>query len=161
MGYNIGIDATRVWASTDVPEYTVGDCGESGDGKAYVFVKADASGITDKFAAIIGAAFVASMASTTTSAPGAGAGLPVGFAQATIAANGWGWLMVRGTTNIQVAASCALGTQLNTTGTAGQLDDDASSGAEVINGVALTAARGGSAGLANAMLTYPSVGRTL
>lgn len=52
-------------------------------------------------------------------------------------------------------------TRLNTTATAGQLDDDATSGAFPIIGAYLTAARAASAGTAPAVLNYPQQGVVL
>jgi hypothetical protein len=50
---------------------------------------------------------------------------------------------------------------LNTTATAGTIDDDATVGAEVIQGLCITTTNGGSAGNQPGNLIYPSVGRTL
>ena len=59
------------------------------------------------------------------------------------------------------ATLAAAYTLINSTGTAGQLDDDATAGAEVIDGIALDAAVGGAAATAAGFINWPKVGRTL
>ena len=88
-------------------------------------------------------------------------GMPVVFPQVVIAASGYGWGLVNGIGSVRVAASAAKGTRLNSTATAGQLDDDATSGAERITGVGLLAANGGAAGAVSAFVSYPYVGDTI
>ena len=103
------------------------------------------------------------MATTTTSAPGAsGPGTRAAVAMGAMADNDAGWFQIYGGGSVRTLASAAKGTQLNTTATGGALDDDATAGAEVINGVVIMTATGGAAATnADAMLVYPSVGRTL
>lgn len=164
--YVAGIRATNVRTSAEGPEFALGTLGfnQSGSGpQAYIYVQADGSGITgDGYVALVaGNTFQATMATTTSSAPGTGAGKLIGVARAAIAANGYGWLQVFGAGTVRVSASCVLGTLINTTATAGQLDDDATAGAEVADGVVLTATNGGAAGLVAGFLNWPKVGRTL
>lgn len=158
-----GINPTQVWTSSETPPFTVGALAAGHDGKLYRFAVADAGAWTGAgYVVIIEAGDSGDMADTTSSAPGAGAGLPVGIAMAAVAAAGYGWLCVYGSgVPVRCAASAAKGTSLNTTATAGQLDDDATAGAEVIHGIGLEAANGGSAGNANASISFPYVGRTL
>ncbi len=162
MSYIIGITPSQVWTSTEIPPFRPGQRGKDDDGNEYLFVQADASGVTQYYAAVVtSSAFVVDMIDTTNSAPGAQAGGIVCVPQVAIAASGYGWGLINGVGSVRTAASAAKGTLLNTTATAGQLDDDATAGAEVINGIALTAATGGAAASTVAYLTYPSVGRTL
>jgi hypothetical protein len=84
----------------------------------------------------------------------------VGVVKAAFADNDYGWAQVYGPALVQVAASCAANAVITSTTTAGQLDDAAGTGTKTINGIALTAARGGSAGTAAGILTYPTVGVT-
>ena len=166
----IGVDPTATFTSAQftagqVP-YGLGDRGFDDDGNEYVFVRADASGITDRFAAgIIDSSFNAAMLSTTNSTPGAAngtVGMMVGAPQgASIPASGCGWLLVRGAGTVRVLASAVRYTLLNTTATAGALDDDATAGSEQIVGLALTATNGGAAAAVAAMFSYPCVYRTL
>lgn len=162
MSYIIGITPSQVWTSTETPPFKPGQRGQDSAGNEYLFVQADSGGVTQYYAAVVtSTAFVVDMIDTTNSAPGAQAGAPVVVPQVAIAASGYGWGLVNGVGSVRTAASAAKGTLLNTTATAGQLDDDATAGAEVINGIALTAATGGAAASTVAYLTYPSVGRTL
>lgn len=160
--YVFGIDPTK---TSTTPEYDVGQIGAqiNGDGtKLYMYVQADG--------AITGAGYVcdidvstfdAVMSTTTTTAPGTGAGKPVGVARAAFADNEYGWLQIYGVGTVRVAASCAAYTILNSTATAGQIDDDATAGAEVIDGIILDTAAGGAAAVVAGFLNFPKVGRTL
>jgi hypothetical protein len=163
--YITGIDPTAVQTSAQGPAFSLGALGfnmTSAGPKGYIYVQADSSGITgDGYVADISAAFAASMNTTTTGAPGTGGGKLVGVARAAIAASGYGWLQVFGAGVVRVAASCAAYTILNTTATAGQIDDDATTGARVIDGIVLSAANGGSAGTAAGWMNWPKIGRTL
>jgi hypothetical protein len=165
----IGFDPTAVYTAAEVtagtPPYGYGDIAVDRNGNEYQFVRSDATGFAVAAACLITSTAtvqaVASSVNTTNSAPGqVAAGGPIGVAMGTVAANGAGWLQVRGRGSVLVAASCVKGTVLNTTGTTGVLDDDATSGAEVINGLTLIATATGAAATA-CQLMYPSVGRTL
>lgn len=179
-----GIDPTLVRTSTEGPAFKLGTVvweadnpallsaamgvtGGSGgtpEGvKAYMYVQADAGGFTGAGYAVLinGASYEGDMADTTASAPGTGAGKQVGIACAAVAASGYGWVQVYGPCVVRVAASCAAHTIINTTATAGQLDDDATAGAEVVDGLVLTTANGGAAATAAGFAAFPRVGRTL
>lgn len=161
--YQIGIDPTRVSTS---PEFVIGTVVFNSDNangtKGYVYVQANG--------AITGTGYVcdidsssgdAAMSTTTTTAPAAGAGKQVGVARTAFADNEYGWLQVYGQGVVRVAASAAAYTLLNSTATAGQIDDDATAGAEVIDGIVLDVANGGAAGTVAGFLNWPKVGRTL
>lgn len=159
------INPAIVWTSSETPPYTPGEIywQETDAGsKAFIFIEDSGAGITNTRVALIeGVALTSIMASTTTSAPGTGQGKLAGVCLATIAAGGYGWLQIYGPGSVRAAALCAAYTQLNTTGTAGQLDDDATSGAEIIDGIILEAARGATDGAAACFINWPRVGRTL
>lgn len=157
MGAVIGIDPTVV-DSSDL--HGVGVFGTP-DGVNYYQYVEFSEAAADGEVATIDEDYKANLADTTETAPGTGQGKPAGVARATFASGEFGWLQRCGTGIVQVSASAAAHTELNTTATGGQLDDDASAGAEVIVGVTLSAARGGSAGTAAGILNYPYVGRTL
>jgi hypothetical protein len=70
-------------------------------------------------------------------------------------------MQIYGPANVNVLASCGANKAINTTATAGTLDDDATAGSEVISGLVLTTARSTGTGLAPAMLNHPTVGATL
>jgi hypothetical protein len=88
-------------------------------------------------------------------------GLLVGVPAVDIAASSYGWVQIKGPANLQVLASAAANVRLNTTATAGALDDDGTAGSKDVLGIALTTARAASQGLAPAMLNYPAVGVTI
>lgn len=162
MSYIIGITPTEVWASTDIPPFKPGQRGQDSAGNEYVFVRADSGGVTQYYAAVLtSSAYVVDMVDTTNSAPGASQGAPVVIPQVAIAASGYGWGLVNGLGSVRVLASAAKGTRLNSTATAGALDDDGTAGAEEVTGIALLAANGGAAGAVSALVTYPYIGRTL
>lgn len=164
--YIAGIDPTSVKTSTEGPEFKVGSIGwnqTSAGPKGYIYVQDSGSGLTgDGYVCDIdGSAFTAVLSTTTTTAPGTGAGKLVGVCRAAVAASGYGWLQIFGAGTVRVAASAAAYTLLNSTATAGQIDDDATAGAEVIDGIVLDVANGGAAGTAAGWINWPKVGRTL
>lgn len=161
--YSLNSAPTATWASGDTLPCSVGQITMDYQGRVYRFCQADAGGVTGAgYVCTIESSNTLDMIDTTNSAPGAEAGRQVGVAMAAIAASGYGWVCVLGRdVPVRVAASAAKGTLLNTTATAGQLDDDATAGAEQIVGIALTTANGGAAGNALADVTWPTIGRTL
>jgi hypothetical protein len=129
-------------------------------GKEWLYVKADAGGVTAAgYVVLIDESYNADMIDLTNSATGFGQ--PVGVAGLAVTASYYFWAQVLGTAVVRVAASAAANVQLNTTATAGQLDDDATSGAEVVEGIALTTANGGAAATAAAELLQPRVRNTI
>lgn len=160
-----GINPTNVRASTEVPEFGVGQIGfniTSAGPKGYIYVQDSGAGITgDGYVCLISSAGVAIMASTTTSAPGTGAGKSAGVARAAIAASGYGWVQVYGPGTVRTLTLAAAYTLLNTTGTAGALDDDATASSEVIEGMIIDTATGGATANTSGFLNWPKVSRTL
>ena len=144
---------------TEDAQFKVGQkaCGE--DNSEWLYVKADANGVTGEgYVVLIDEDYDADMIDTTNS--GSAFGQRVGVAKTAVTANYYFWVQIKGVANIRGAASAAANTTLNTTGTAGELDDDGSGGAENIDGLVLTTAVGGSAGVAEGILNDPTVGAT-
>lgn len=161
-----GIKADRVRTSAEGPEVAVGTLGyeqTSAGPKGYVYIRDSGSAITGASYVVLidGSDYTAVMASTTTSAPGTGAQKMVGIATAAIAASGYGWVQVYGPCTIRTLASAAAYTSLNTTGTAGALDDDATASSEVIEGLSLDVATGGAPASTAGFVNWPKVSRTL
>ena len=157
--YIVGLNQTQVWTSSETPEFVENQIGFNSDGKAYQFVNATAAIAVGDVCTIDENGDSAGV-TTTTSAPAAGQGLPVGVAVAAIASGGFGWLQRQGVIGaINVATSAAVHTNLNSTATAGRIDDDASTGAELIEGVTTTGAE--SSNSATGILNWPYVGATL
>ena len=81
---------------------------------------------------------------------------------AALADNEYGWFQIYGKGSVRTLASAAKGTRLNSTATAGAVDDDGGTGAEAINGLTLGTATGGAeATNADAIFAYPTVRATL
>jgi hypothetical protein len=163
--YISGINPTNVRTNAEGPEFAVGSIGfnvTSAGPKGYIYVKASGAITGDGYIALVdGSDFTAALVTTTTSAPGAGAGKLAGAARAAIADTGYGWLQIYGAGTVRTLASCAAYTLINTTATAGALDDDATAGAEVINGIVLDAATGGAEASTAGFFNWPRVDRTL
>ena len=167
----IGISEAQVRTSSEVPEFQLGTLGcfdENDNGtdpqgtKHYRYVKASEAITDEGYVCVMDTDWSAQMLDTTSSAPGAGQGKPVGVALAAIAANGFGWLQVCGKGPIRTLASAAIGTELTSSATPGAVDDATSAGVEVINGLVLGTATGGAAATnQDGYLTFPHVGRTL
>lgn len=149
----IGVDVLNSFTAAELSQgkgFGLGDRHIDQVGNEYVFVLAGVGGITANFVATIDEAYGAVMVSTSNDARGD----LLGVAASAIAASSYGWLQVKGVCNIQVAASCAANARLNTTATAGQLDDDATGGSIACDHIVLTTARGASAGTAPAVMNY-------
>lgn len=155
-GINIGINPTQVETFAFTTLGTLSDVTES---KIYRLVRANGALVVSDVVGI-DEAFDAAPVTTTTSAPGTGQGLPCGVVLGTVADNSYCWVQVFGlNAAINVATSAAAHTSLNTTATGGRLDDDATAGAELINGITTTAAE--SSNSAAGVIIWPYIGATL
>lgn len=164
----IGIVKSQVTAATDNPEFRLGTvAGLTDFTKGYQeFVYGRANGAVTGlgYACVEETGFDFAMINVTKTTPGtAGYGSRMAVAQAVLADNQYGWFQIYGKGSLRILASCAKGTRLNTTGTSGAVDDDATGGSEAIAGVVLGTAAAGAAEETNAdaMFTYPSVSVTL
>lgn len=151
IGFNA---AATVSSTTEGKSLNVGTRTLDGSGNEYVYVQANGAITGEGYVCTYDETYQAAMVSTSNDAGGA----LVGIAQTDFADNDYGWLMVKGTTNIRVAASAAADVALNTTGTAGQLDDDGGGGSFDVIGLNLTTAQGaGGAGIAAGQINYPAL----
>lgn len=163
----IGLSKDQITAATAVPAFRLGTVGGYDDPtngyQEFIYGRADGAVTGLGYLCVEETGFDFAMATTTTTAPGAsGPGTRCGAAQAALADNEYGWFQIYGKGSVRTLASAAKGTQLNSTATGGAVDDDATAGAEVINGLVLGTATGGSAATnADALFSYPTVGRTL
>jgi len=158
---SIGLNTSEVRTSAEGPAFKLGErCSSVANEREYIYVEADEA-ITSGNAVLIHEDYGAEQIDSTSSAPGAGQGMPAGLAVATIASGGFGWVQVKGPgdVNLNTGTSCAVHTQLTSSATAGQLDDATTAGLEVIDGFVTTGAE--ASNLATCMLNYPTVGRTL
>jgi hypothetical protein len=134
---------------------SVGDLFFHTDGRVFMFVRYGTGGATANYAVSINAAGTAVMATNAVSFFGE----RVGVAMATAALNEWGWVQIFGPVDIQTDVA-VVNVRMQTTTTAGQIDDASGAGTKQINGLTLTTAKTGSAGLAPALLTWPTIGAT-
>ena len=166
MSTILGLSASDVQlTATGYPAFTVGQLGEvqsSAGTKMYLYVHA-AEAITGAgYLCVVDSAGEAEMADTTSTAPGAGAGMRCGADQAAVADNDWFWIQVYGKGSLRTLASAAVGTELTCSATPGAVDDATTARLEVINGLSLGTATGGAAATnADAYFCHPIVGRTL
>jgi len=163
----IGLSKDQITAATGVPAFRLGTVGGYDDPtngyQEFIYGRADGAVTGLGYLCVEETGFDFTMVSTTSTTPGtAGAGSRCGAAQAALADNEYGWFQIYGKGSLRTLASAAKGTQLNSTATNGAVDDDATAGSEVINGLTLLTATGGAAATnADATFSYPTVGRTL
>lgn len=162
----IGISPTEVIATSGVPSYRLGSVGGYDDPvqgyKEYVY--GSSVGVqTAGQACVEGVAGVWTPVTTALSAAGTvgGHGTRVGVAQFAATAGQFGWYQVYGTGTALTAGAVAVGTRLNTTATAGAIDDDGTAGARPILGAVFKTAAGGAAVSADVRLSYPTIGLTI
>lgn len=166
MSIRIGITPDAVRTSTEGPEVRLGTRGivAHADGnKEYLYVQATEAITAAGYLCVVKTGFTVEMVDVTATTAGtAGYGSQVGAAQAAIASSGYGWIQIFGKGSLRTLASAAKGTRLNSTATAGAVDDDGGAGSEAIFGLVLGTATGGAeATNTDAYFNYPSVGTTL
>ncbi|MGI9338548.1 MAG: hypothetical protein ACR2P4_08580 [Gammaproteobacteria bacterium] len=156
-----GVDPTERIAGTGTSsnegnEFELGTQVELDDGRVFVYVHANGA-IVAGDVVLVDETWEADQIDTTNSATGFGQ--RVGVATAAFADNDFGWLQINGVVaSINVGTSAATNVQLNSTATAGRIDDDATAGSEDVLGIATTGAE--SSNLAAGFLSYPTVGAT-
>lgn len=139
VGTNIDQTYTTI---SDGKGVTPGTTFRSFQNKTYIFVKASG-------ALAVGDVVTYDETFTTTvvalSTDNDAEGDPLGVAVVAIPSGSYGWIQIEGVTAFSVLASCAANVQLNTTATAGALDDDATNDAFPAIGLYLTVAATGAA----------------
>jgi len=156
IGVNVAEALTLGSAVHVHPEWELGTRVHGAAGKEYVYVQASGA-VAANDVVILTEAFQAAKVDTTNSAGAVGdkvAVAPVAFSD-----DDYGWVQIYGACTVNVGSSASANTKLNTTGTAGRVDDDATSGAETILGLVTTAAESDNA--AAGMLNYPMIDATL
>lgn len=140
INFPIGVDVDRV---DDTAQFALGQkaYGEKGE---YIYLYNQNNAIT-------GAGYVCNydgtdfsevtMATTANS----GVGQPLVVPLAAVAAGKYTWYQTSGVANVRLGANCAAGARLNTTATAGVLDDDGTAGAHIVDAAHNTTLVGGSA----------------
>lgn len=159
MGYIVGANPADVLTLAELTStgkgFGLGDRTADHLGNEYVWVVYGAGGATVDFAVSINADYTAVM--TTNSASFRGE--QVGVAKGTALVGNYGWVQIYGRCNVQTDVA-TVNTLMHTTTTAGQIDDASGAGTKHIVGLVLSTARTGSAGLAPAILNYPTIGAT-
>lgn len=143
----LGIDVTLL---DDTPRFQLGQQ-EWVDGTQYVYVKATGTRVQYNVS-IIDSSFnlLAGIATATIQPTMLGVPQITGFVDGK-----YGWVAREGAITINVIANCAANVRLNTTSTAGSLDDDNTNGAGIVGGLYLLSARGGTDGSASAFASMP------
>lgn len=159
IGTTVTDTVTSAAYGTSGRAFGLGDRYVAPDGKEYIYVQASGAITGAGYIVIIDEDHQAAMVTLTTSATARGD--RVGVPAVAFADDDYGWVQIYGACVVRTAASCAANVQINTTATAGQLDDDATAGSEVVEGLFLTTATGGAAATSAAMATYPRIGATL
>lgn len=150
----IGADLTSATTViTDGKSFGLGDRHVNHEGKEYVYVQANGAVTGAGYVCVVDEAYQAAMLSTSNDAGGD----LVGIAIYAFADNDYGWIQVKGPCVVRVAASAAANVRLNTTATAGQIDDDGTVGSFAITGLIATAANGVSAGTVAGLANYPQI----
>lgn len=141
----------------DVAAFPVGTLAEGENGSLFVYGLAGAAFALGQVG-VLSAGWTATLV-TTAASP---FGNRLAVAPVDIASGQYGWFQYGGVCPaIQVAASCAANVRLNTTATAGQIDDDGTGGAKTASGIVLTTAKSAAAGTAPGVLFGPTVGATI
>lgn len=152
----LGID---VGVAVDSIDFPVGQVTRGKDGREYVLCQANGV-IAANDVVLISADGNYDAAAITLALSASARGQKCGVAPVAATDNQFIWVCVNGRIPANVLASAAANTVLNTTATAGKLDDDASVGSENIDGIVLEVANGGATAAVAAILTYPTVGAT-
>lgn len=163
----IGLNLSEIVSATGVPKFRLGAVGgydhPTYGYQEFVYGRANGAITGAGYVCVESTGFDMNMISTTNTAAGTyGHGSRVAVAMAALADNEYGWFQIYGKCVGRTLASAAKGTRLNTTATAGALDDDGTAGARPILGCTLGTATGGAeANNSDMILVYPSVGLTL
>jgi hypothetical protein len=166
MNSLIGLDPLALAAASASPQFRLGSAGSYDDPvqglKEYVYGSAVGTQTVGQVC-VEGVAGVWTPVTTALSAPGAvgGHGTRVGVAQFAGPVGTFGWYQVYGTCSALTAAAVAVGTRLNTTATAGAVDDDGTAGARPILGMVFKTLVGSGTVGADCRLSYPTIGLTI
>ena len=162
----IGLDPTTLTLATSVPAFRLGSASGYDDPiegyKEYVY--GSSVGVqTAGQVCVEGAAGVYTPVTTALSAPGqvGGHGTRVGVAQAAATAGQFCWYQVYGRCAALTAGAVAVGTRVNTTATAGAIDDDGTAGVRPILGAVWKTLVGSAIVGADCRLSYPTIGLTI
>jgi hypothetical protein len=160
---HLGGDVSDTFVTTveyPSPPFRVGTVQFGDAGSAWIYVQNSSTSVAIAAGAVcqITAAHLVTPLTTAASPRGTRVGIPA----TSLPASGFGWVQIAGQcAGASVLASAAANARLNTTATAGSLDDDGGTGAKVIDGIVINSANGGATANVAATLNWPVVGVTL
>lgn len=163
----IGINPTQIQLATDVPAWKLGTLASYDDPvdgyREFIYGMSTATLTLGQVCVegILNSNW--SAITTANTAPGqlGGHGSRAGVVMAAMTAGQSGWFQVMGKCSALTAGAVALGTRLNTTATAGAVDDDGTVGARIMTGMVFKTAPAGAAVSPDIRLFYPTVGLTI
>lgn len=153
MSVQLGFRATA-YDPSDIAAglgFSPGDVVTTHDGKQFVFVKAGGALNAGDLVTFDGS-YNASQVSTANAVRGSRVGILV----TALSSGQYGWAQTMGVASAKTAGAVAASARLNTTATAGSIDDDGSVGAFVILGASSVGSVGG-AGTVSVMLAHPVI----
>jgi hypothetical protein len=143
------IDTTR--------QHRLGQIGRGVNGAEFEYVQFGSASIIEGHLLAIDINYLATHVTTAASPRGQRCGI----ARGTATTGQFGWVQRQGQAPVRVLANAAANARLNTTATAGILDDDGTAGSKHIEGVAIQVANGGATANQEGTLNGPVVGVTI
>ena len=158
MSHILNINSSVV---TDAPQHDLGGVGTDDQGNEWMYIKANGAIVLRDFVVITPGSWLAESADIAHTDDRIGA--PCGIAAGTaFTDDDYGWVQRTGASTARARASCAAYALLTSQATTadGEVDDNTTSGSEILEGIVLTTARGSSNGTAPCWLDRPYVGAT-
>lgn len=158
----VGANTSSAMTTTEAAQgkrFALGDRYVDHNGKEWVFCQATTALTGAGYLAIYSEAYACAMVTTSNDAIGDNLGVPAVAA----GSSDYVWLQIYGPSNVLCVSATAANARLNTTATAGQLDDNgsASAGMEVVGIVVTTSSASSAQGLNPCVLSYPRCGAVL
>jgi hypothetical protein len=155
----VGIDVTNSYTTAQLAQgkgFGLGDTCLTHDGKKYIFLQSTAAIVAGDVVYFTGNYGAIPL---TTAAGNRGGYVAV--APIARAASDYGWFQRWGASSIQVLANCVQFVRLNTTATAGKLDDDGTVSSKHVQGIVIAGANGGATASVLGLLNDPFIDATL
>jgi hypothetical protein len=156
VGFN-PTDTFTLAQSTQGKIFGLGDRISQHDGKEFVFLQASSAVAANDVVVWTAGVFTAAALTTANGLRG----LNLGVAPALVNSGEYFWAQVKGNISTNVLALCVANVRLNTTATAGKIDDDGTATTKQVQGIYITATNGASTAAVNAILNDPVIDATL
>jgi hypothetical protein len=156
---NIVVDIVGAWTTKNpdtVPQFSPGHAVRGDQGGLFLYGQAGANIAAGDFVRFDNN-YSATLLSTANSPRGA----KVAVARYAMTTGQWGWFQVEGQAAGRTNAAVAANAQINTTATAGAVDDDAGVGSKRIDNIGILVAAAGATTNTEFVLSQPIVGATL